>query len=123
MPERWEIPSGAAVGTDGSATVTKISSNFIRGFVTAIYVKYSGGKPATTDVVVSTAGESHPAITLLTLTDKNTDGWFFVRQATCSNVGAADGGTTAVEIWDKVKIVVTGANSGDVVTVTLMVEP
>ena len=117
------INSGAAVGVDGAATITKYSTQKVSGLVYAIAVKYNGDKPATTDVIVSTKGDNFPAITLLTLTDKNTDGIFLVRVVGHSNLGVAD--ASAIQknaIDDIIKILVTGANTDDTVDVWLLME-
>ena len=116
------INSGAAVGADGAATVTAYSTTEIHGFIYAVYVKYNGDKPATTDVTISTKGTSPkvPSISILTLTDKNTDGLFLPRINAHSILGVVDtSGDKHIPISDYLKIVVAQANTDDTVDVWL----
>lgn len=117
------LNSGAAVGADGAATVTTYSTQKVSGLVSAVAVKYNGDKPATTDVVISTKGTNFPIETILTLTDKNTDGVFLVRAVGHSVLGVADASAIQkIPIDDIVKVVVTGANTDDTVDVWLLME-
>ena len=117
------INSGKAVGADGAATVTGYSDHAVIGLVHAVIVKYNGDKPATTDVVVSTKGDNAPALTILTLTDKNADGNFPVRVLGSSNLGVADASAIQLlAIADVIKVVVTGANTDDTIDVWLVME-
>ena len=114
------INSGAAVGADGSATVTAYSTTEIRGLIYALYVKYNGDKPASTDVTISTKGTSPkvPSIPILTLTDANTDGLFLPRINAHSVLGVVDtSGDKHIPISDFLKIVVAQANTDDTVDV------
>ena len=116
------INSGAAVGADGAATVTAYSTTEIHGLIYAVYVKYNGDKPATTDVTISTKGTSPkvPSISILTLTDKNTDGLFLPRINAHSILGVVDtSGDKHIPISDYLKIVVAQANTDDTVDVWL----
>ena len=114
------INSGAAVGADGAATVTAYSTTEIRGLIYALYVKYNGDKPASTDVTISTKGTSPkvPSIAILTLTDANTDGLFLPRVVTHSALGVANALVeTHIPISDYLKVVVAQANTDDTVDV------
>lgn len=114
--------SGAAVGADGAATATAYSPADIHGFIYALYVKYNGDKPATTDVTISTRGASPhiPSVAILTLTDKNTDGLFLPRINAHSILGVVDAsGDKLIPIADVLKILVAGANTDDTVDVWL----
>jgi len=114
--------SGPAVGADGAATVTAYSPTDIHGLIYAVYVKYNGDKPATTDVTISTRGASPhiPSVPILTLTDKNTDGLFLPRIVTHSALGVANALVeTHIHIDDVLKILVAGANTDDTVDVWL----
>jgi len=114
------INSGAAVGADGAATITAYSTTEIHGLIYAVYVKYNGDKPATTDVTISTKGTSPkiPSVSILTLTDANTDGLFLPRVATHSVLGVANTLVeTHIPISDYLKIVVAQANTDDTVDV------
>ena len=114
------INSGAAVGADGAATVTAYSTTEIHGLIYAVYVKYNGDKPATTDVTISTKGTSPkvPSISILTLTNANTDGLFLPRINAHSILGVVDtSGDKHISISDYLKIVVAQANTDDTVDV------
>jgi len=116
------INSGAAVGADGAATVTAYSTTEIHGLIYAVYVKYNGDKPATTDVTISTKGTlpKVPSISILTLTDAVTDGLFLPRINAHSVLGVVDtSGDKHIPISDYLKIVVAQANTDDTVDVWL----
>ena len=74
----------AVAGSAGAAVGSAVSGAPIHGKIIAFYVDYVT-QPATADVTI-TAGT--PAATLLTLTNANTDGWFYPRVLLQSTVGA-----------------------------------
>jgi hypothetical protein len=115
--------SGAAVGGAGVATVNSTTGSPVDGIIYGVCVKYNDACPATTDVVIATSGSAAPAFTLLTLTDKNTDGWFWPRITTQNLLGVDVANTNSdfPMISDNVKVTVTGANAGDSVDVWLLV--
>jgi len=116
------INTGAAVGGNGVATANKTLAQPVSGLLVGLYVRYNDSPPATTDVVVSTSGASAPAYTILTLTDKNTSGWFFPRITACDQLGVALAGanTEVPIIADTVKVLIDGANAADSVDVWLL---
>lgn len=119
------INSGAAVGADGAATVDKTTLHKLCGKMSAIYVKYNGDKPATTDVTIKTAGTNAPSVTFLTLTNKNTDGWFFPRMIPDDLVGVDLAALVVAEpipFDDYVTISVAQSNTDDTVDVYLLIE-
>src|SRR5258708_3116157 len=124
-------------GADGSAASPtpaldpppgsgNISSRLLSGKVQSIYVKYNT-QPNTTDVVVKTNGQNGPSQTLLTLTNKNTDGLFYLRTAAADVLGAAvtfdgtHGQLVPPAIDDYVVVTVAQGNAGTI-EVWLMVE-
>lgn len=114
--------SGAAVGGNGVATVNSTTGSPVSGIIYGVYVKYNDACPATTDVVIATAGNAAPAFTLLTLTNKNTDGWFFPRISTQDLLGVdVNINSDYPVIEDNLKVTVTGANAADNVDVWLLV--
>lgn len=124
------LSSGAAAGSDGEATANASTNNPISGRVAAVYVQYVGDPPAgTTDVVVKTTGTSPapPSVTILSLTDGATGGWFYPRAAVHSTAGAAltlEGSepvTDMIPIHDYINVLIDDANAGDSVNVWLMV--
>ena len=111
--------TGAATGGAGVATANVTPAITIKGLVKAIYVKYLGSPPATTDITVATSGVVHPAVTLLSLVNKNTDGWFYPRVVSQSILGVDvtyDGTRPIYEpapIYDTVKFTIAQANDAD----------
>lgn len=83
------------VGSAGAATGSATTARPVNGRLIAVYVDYTS-QPATTDITLSV---THKAIasstlelsyakTLLTLTNANTDGWFYPRQLLDDTAGA-----------------------------------
>jgi len=89
-------------------------------------VTYNGSPPSSTDVVVATAGNNGPALTILTLTNANSDGWFHPRHK-IDDESAADvtyDGTNEVYekvcVADNIKVTVSQANDDDSVDVVVV---
>ena len=124
--ESVTINTGAAVGGDGSATANNTSSHVITGQICSVGVTYGDSPPGTTDVTIATAGNNGPALTILTLTNANSDGWFHPRHVVDSNAGAdiTYDGTRVVHdkvcIADNIKITVSQANDDDSVDVVVV---
>jgi hypothetical protein len=117
------INSGVAAGGAGVATNNADSNNVIKGIVHAIHVKYNDTPPATTDVVIATKGTNAPAITLLTLTNKNTTGWFKPRYAVQDNLGVDIANEYDREaIHDIVNVSIAQANNDDSIDVYILLE-
>lgn len=119
--------SGVAAGSAGSATNNTDTPTRLIGEVIGIYVKYQDSPPSSTDVVISTKGTAPaaPSTTLLTLTNKNTDGWFYPRVIPTDTSGVALAALTVAEpqvIDDIVNISIAGANAADSVDVWLMLD-
>lgn len=112
--------SGAAVGSAGSATINATTPGVITGLVMSIYVQYNDSPPATTDVTIATAGTRHPALTLLTLTNANTSGWFHVMAAQHDTAGAAVTDKQKMLISDQIKVTVAQADAGDSVDIWVL---
>jgi hypothetical protein len=77
----------ATTGGAGAATGSATGNIVFRGLLQALYVDYAATAPAGTDVTISVAAPV--AATILTLTDVNTDGWYFPRADTHDETGAA----------------------------------
>ncbi len=123
------LNSGIAAGADGSATANQTNSVVVAGKVLSIYITYNDSPPAgSTDVVVATAGVSLPALTILTVTNAATSGWFHPRLQVHTTAGAAatlDGTRPMLEpaaIYDRIKVTISQANAGDNVDVWLLVD-
>ena len=120
------INTGDTSGGSGSSTANNTSSHVVVGQICSIGVTYNGSPPSSTDVVVATAGNNGPALTILTLTNANSDGWFHPRHK-IDDESAADvtyDGTN--EVYDKVcvadniKVTVSQANDDDSVDVVVV---
>lgn len=116
--------SGVTTGGAGTSTNNQTSTVVLEGLVAAIYVKYNDSPPgATADVTVATLGTSPnaPALTLLSITNAATDGWFFPRAVEHLNSDAtALTSHTYLPIMDKVKVTLAQANDGDSVDVWIL---
>ena len=126
MYESVAINSGDTSGGAGVSTANNTSSHVVVGQVCSVGVTYNGSPPASTDVVVATAGNNGPALVILTLTNANSDGWFHPRHkvddATGSDIEYADGYSVYCKVCvaDNLKVTVTGANDDDSVDVVVV---
>ena len=120
------INSGATTGGTGASTNNNTSSHVVVGQICSIGVTYNGSPPASTDVVIATAGNNGPALTILTLTNANSDGWFHVRHKVDDESGADityDGSNEVYEkvcVADNIKVTVSQANDDDSVDVIVV---
>jgi len=120
------ISSGATDGGAGVSTNNNTSSHVVVGQICSIGVTYNGSPPSSTDVVVATAGNNGPPLTILTLTNANCDGWFHPRHQ-IDDESAADvtyDGTNEVYekvcVADNIKVTVSQANDDDSVDVVVV---
>ena len=124
--ESVTINSGAASGSNGSATNNGTSTHVITGEICSIGVTYGDSPPASTDVTIATTGDNGPALTLLTLTNANSDGWFHIRHKVDDESGADvtyDGPNEVYEkvcISDYVKVTIAQANANDTAEVLIV---
>ncbi len=120
------INTGAAAGGAGVATANASTTVPVTGVVLSVYIKYNGSPPAgTTDVIVSTVGTSPdvPSLTMLTITDAATDGYFYPRINIDSTAGASQAAAwDYMVIRDFVNVKIQGANNDDTADVWLFVE-
>lgn len=107
---------GSAGAATGSADVGPVN-----GRVLAVHRDYSASAAATTDVTVAT--KSAPAQTILSVANTATDGWDYPR-ALMQGADGADltGVYDALAVDDYLTLSVGGANDGDTVTFTILVE-
>lgn len=107
--------SGSAGSATGSAKTKPIS-----GKVLAVHLDYTS-EPATTDVTVATAHA--PVATILTITDGNTDGWFYPRALLDDTAGAdLTAIYDAIPIDDEITVSVAQADNAGTVAATILVE-
>lgn len=121
--------SGDAVGGDGSATANQDTPMIFAGLLEAVYVKYNppypDNPPGTTKITISTKGANGaaPSLTLLSVDNAGTDGWFLPR----TGIHAASTGATIADLYDKlpiydlVNVKIEEANADNNVDVWLLV--
>ena len=120
------INSGTTDGGAGASTNNNTSSHVVVGQICSIGVTYNGSPPASTDVVIATAGKNGPALTILTLTNANSDGWFHPRHVIDDATGADITYDGTEEVYDKVciadniKVTIAQANSPDTAEVVIV---
>lgn len=113
------VNSGAASGSNGSATNNGTSTHIVNGEICAIGVTYGDSPPASTDVTIATTGDHGPALTILTITNGNSNGWFNVRHKLDDESAADityDGSNEVygkVAVSDTIKVTIAGANAND----------
>ncbi len=126
MPLAGPFSSGVAVGSAGVALADGDSTIILVGKIMAIYVEYVDSPPSTTDVVIKSLGTSPapPTYTFLTLTNKNTDGWFYPHVLIDDVVGVDIASEyTAQMVHDLINVSIDGANAGDSVNVWFLLSP
>lgn len=97
-------------GANGSAEGEATTPGGIRGAVMSFRVDYEATAPNTTDVTITEVGGA--GRTLLTLTDRNTDGEFPVRIAEVGATGTAGTGTTPILMGgEPIEVAVAGCNA------------
>ncbi len=84
--EKFEIKI-TTTGSAGSASGSGHSATPL-GQLVALHLDYHASAPATTDVTVTAPGNP-AALTVLTLSDNNTDGWYFPKTQDHDNTGSA----------------------------------
>lgn len=117
--------SGICAGGAGVSTNNADSGASLKGRLMAAYVRYNDAPPATTDVVLKTKGTKAPSVTFLTLTDKNTNGWFYPRVIPDDLLGVDLAALTIAEpipFDDYINIAMAQANDGDSVDVWILVD-
>ena len=120
------LSSGAAAGSNGSATNNTDSTRVLTGIVRALCVVYNDSPPAaTTNVTVATQG-TVPGVaeTIYYKADSATDGWFYPK--TLFNLNT-DGSAISslyefIAISDYVNIKIDSANAADSVDVWILLE-
>lgn len=123
MTRIYKFPTITTVGADGSAAGTATTEYPIAGEIKSVHIDYAN-QPATTDVTIATTHA--PVLTILTVADNNTDGWYHPRHLIQDAAGAdVTGLYDCVYVNDYVKVTVAqadGAGGDETVTVTLVYE-
>lgn len=116
-----QVVTVTVAGSAGSASGNALTPRPVNGKLVAVYIDYVT-QPATCDVTISTPNA--PIKTLLTVTDGNTDGWFYPRyvvhsEAAVALTGTAGGDRTMHPVDDYIKVAVAQGDPGSVVAYLL----
>ena len=111
---------------EATGNTTAYTSNVVRGKILALIVNYNAS-PATTDVTIS---DTNAAIaqTIYTKDDSQTDAWVYPRAYAQDTAGtdltydATRKIPVPFTVFSRLKLVVTGNDTDDVVTVHVLVE-
>ena len=112
-------------GGDGAA-VGNVTTGPVNGKVLGVYIDYDASQAAPADLIVATVHA--PIVTLLTITDSKTDGWYYPRHQVHGSDGTAltmEGAEPLVEpvaVRDYVKASVAQADDTHPIRVYLVVE-
>lgn len=120
---RTTITVTGATGGSGTATASAISSVVVSGLIRGVHIAYTDSPPAgTTDVTIAEKNNS-PAMSVLTVTNAATDGWFFPN-AQADNQAGADitNHGQPIAVADYINVTIAQANNGDGCVVTLVWE-
>jgi hypothetical protein len=110
--------SVTVAGSAGSATGSTTSERPLNGRVLAVHIDYTS-QPATADVTIIS---TQPTQSILTISNANTDAWFYPRVEMDTLTGtAATGVYDAIPVAAYINVAVAGGDPGSVV-VTLLVE-
>lgn len=117
---RRTVSVTGATGGAGVATANTTTDEKINGEICAIYLEYIGSPPAgTTDVTIATV--TAPAITLLSVANAATDGWFYpMAQAQTNAAADITNQGRALVIDDQIKVTIAQADNADGVTATIL---
>lgn len=108
--------------TDGSGDGIDTAAYSRQGWIEAIDVDYAGTADAGTDVVISCVSGPGRDLTILTLTNNKTDGWYYPRAVAHTPAGVAQ---TSYEVkipfkgFLKLTVAQGGATVTDCVTATI----
>ena len=108
--------------TDGTGAGTDTASYQRSGFIEAINIDYASGADAGTDVTISCVGGPGQDLTILTVSNNKTVGWYQPRTVAHTLAGVAQ---TAYEIkvpfkgYLKLTVAQGGATVTDAVTATI----
>lgn len=107
-------------GSNGSATGNGLTPYPVSGRVRAIHLDYTS-QPNTCDVTVATNGT--PVLTILTVTNANTDAWFFPRLLMDDTAGTdLTAIYDAAPVDDHLKISIAQGDDGRTVVATILYE-
>lgn len=116
MGVRSQTINVTVAGSAGSATGSASGQGPVTGRVVGVYVDYTS-QPATCDVTITSDSQA-----ILTLTNANTDGWFYPRTQIDDTAGSAISAQyDTVPVADYISVAVAGGNAGSV-SVKVLIE-
>lgn len=77
------------VTTDGSGAGTATAANLRQGFIEAINLDYAASADAGTDVTITSIEGPGQDLTILTVSNNKTDGWYYPRTVAHTLAGVA----------------------------------
>lgn len=120
MIHRIQSTASPAAGGAGVATVS-VTVPRIRGEVIAVYLSYLDSPPAGTTDITLVEKNNSPAMSILSVTNAATSGWFFPRAVPVSQANAAiTDGHVRVPVDDELTLTIAQANDGDGITATIV---
>jgi hypothetical protein len=121
--KRTTVTVTGATGGAGSATANADTDIIVDGYIVAVYLEYTDSPPgASTDVIIEEANNS-PAVSVLTVTNAATDGWFYPRAAAVNTAGSAiTNSNEKIATSDYLNVSIAQANNDDGVTATIVWE-
>lgn len=118
-----ELSSGLATGGAGVATNNQNSSTRVEGLLAGIVLEYGDSPPATTDILIATAGTLMPAFTILDLDNANTNGLFLPGKQVITPAGVAITDLLSnFAIFDFVNVKIEQANDNDYLKAYLLLQ-
>lgn len=109
----------AVASSDGSGDGSVTDAVYRSGKLLAIGLDFASGTDAGCDTVVSVDSPAGPALTLLTVSNSKTDGWFYVRGGAVlpANTAITDS-HVPIPFFGKLKVVVAQAGASVTLPVT-----
>lgn len=119
--QRETITVTGAAGGAGAATANASTARIVQGHIVAVYVAYTDSPPAgTTDVTIVEKTNS-PAVSILTISNAATDGWFYPRAAAVNQSNTAiTNSSERIAVNDYIKATIAQANDADGCVVTVV---
>ena len=119
---RTTVTVTGAAGGAGIATANA-ASPIISGIIRAVHLAYTDSPPAGTTDVTIVEQHNSPAMTVLSITNAATDGWFYPQTAAQTTAGAAITDSYApIVVNDNLLVTIAQANNGDGVVATIVWE-
>ena len=111
-------------GSAGAATANAQTFEPVNGYLVGVHLNYTS-QPATTDVTIATVAVP---VTILTISNANTDAWFYPKHVVHGEAGVALTGTsggdrTYIPVADYIKVTIAeGDPVANGLIATLLVE-